>query len=67
MNGTLLVVVSIYKIVQDQSTKVITFYVYNQLHETIEVEKLYTMQELYDLLYDLAEKYQRGLEDEQVL
>ena len=67
MNDTVSVVVSIYKIIQDQTTKVITFYVFNQLHDTIRVKKLYTMEELYELLYELAENYQRGLEDEQIL
>lgn len=64
MINSLSVTASIYKVVQDLQTKAVTFYVYNQLEKTISAETAYTVEELYDILFDEAVQYQQSREVE---
>lgn len=54
-----------YKLVQDQSTKVCTFYVLGVQNKTIEQSAVLTIDELYNLLMDEATAYQNSQEDDE--
>ncbi len=57
------VTTSKYKLVQNQQTKVCTFYVLGTQTKTIEQSSVLTVEELYELLMDEATQHQNNQEE----
>ena len=64
MISTISVSTSIYKVSQNQQTHDIVFYAYNQSIKTITAESNYTIDDLYEVLFEEATAYQRTREVE---
>ena len=63
MISTISVSANIYKLTQDQQTKLCTFYVYNQSVKTIEQSSVLPIDDLFTILFDEALEYQNSQEE----